>query len=145
MVRQTLRPWPARLTDALVMGNTNEYEKRAQQVADTLRAFLIAINTGGVGILLAVAGSLVDHRIHPKWAVCPVLIFIAGIVVVGVSLLLAKHREIKRSDAVRKDEKEPDFSGFFWRSYTWDALSLVLFVIASIFAFWKLSGINVDP
>ena len=120
----------------------NEYEKRAQEVADSLRRFLIAIHTGGIGVILAVASSLVDEKIEPKWAFWPVLIFITGLIVVGVSLLLAKHREVKRGEAEKEGKEEPDFSGFFWRSYTWDSFSLILFVIGSIVALCKLSGIN---
>lgn len=100
------------------MNRVNEYERRAQEVADTLRRFLIAIHTGGIGVILAVAGALTDQKVSPKWAFWPVLIFITGLVIIGVSLLLAKYREVKRREAEKEGKQEPDSSGFLWRSYT---------------------------
>jgi hypothetical protein len=49
-------------------------------------------------------------------------------------LLLAKHPELKRRDAAKANQPEPDFTGWLWRSYTWDKISLVLFVRASVVA-----------
>lgn len=124
------------------MDKVAEHEKRSQEVADSLRRFLVAIHTGGIGAMLAVASSLTEQRVHPRWAFWPVLIFVVGLVVIGVSLLLAKHRELKRLDAAKANQPEPDFTGWLWRSYTWDTISLVLFVGASVIALVMLSGIN---
>lgn len=124
------------------MDKANEHDSRSREVADTLRRFLVAIHTGGIGALLAVASSLAEQHLHPKWAFWPVLLFVGGLVVVGASLLLAKHREIKRRDAARKGEPEPDFTGLFWRSQTWDTVSLVLFVIGAVAGLLALSCVE---
>lgn len=121
------------------MDKANEHESRSRQVADTLRRFLVAIHAGGIGSLLAVASSLAAQHVHPKWVFWPVLLFVGGLVVVGASLLLAKHREIKRRDAARKGDPEPDFTGLFWRSQTWDTVSLVLFVVGAVAGLLALS------
>lgn len=123
-----------------------EHEARSREVADTLRRFLVAVHTGGIGALLAVATSLTEQNIHPKWAFWPVLLFVGGLVVVGLSLLLAKHREIKRRNAVKEGKGEPNFSGLLWRSQTWDIVSLVLFVSGALAGLLALSCVelNVD-
>ena len=122
-----------------------EHEKRSQEIADTTRRFLVAVHTGGIGITFALASALAGYRINPGWAVWPVVVFASGILIVGVSLMLAKHRELKRRDAAKKGEKEPNFSGFFWRSYTWDIISLFLFVVGVVVGLAIIYGIDIDP
>ena len=124
------------------MDKSNEPESRSREVADTLRRFLVAIHTGGIGVLLAVSSSLAEQHVHPKWAFWPVLLFVGGLVVVGASLLLAKHREVKRRDAAKKGEAEPDFSGLLWRSQTWDTISLALFVAGALAGLLALSCVE---
>jgi len=127
------------------MDEVAEHEKRSREVADSLRNFLIGIHTGGIGAMLAVAASLADRRVHPRWAFWPVAIFTLGLVVIGLSLILAKTREIKRRDAATRGESAPVFTALPWRSQTWDALSLFLFVAAAIVGLVKLSSIQLDP
>lgn len=127
------------------MDKVAEHEKRSQEVADSLRKFLVAIHTGGIGAMLAVASSLAGQRVHPRWAFWPVLIFIAGLVVIGVSMLLAKHRELTRRDAAKCGEEELNFTGLPWRSQTWDAISLFLFVVASVVGLVALSCVKLSP
>jgi|GEM_PF-1880092 len=124
------------------MDRENEHEARSREVADTLRRFLVAVHTGGIGALLAVASSLTEQNIHPRWAFWPVLMFVGGLVVVGASLLLAKYREIKRRDAAKEGKAEPDFSGLLWRSQTWDTVSLVLFVAGALAGLLALSCVE---
>jgi len=124
------------------MDRENEHEARSREVADTLRRFLVAVHTGGIGALLAVASSLTEQNIHPRWAFWPVLVFVGGLVVVGANLLLAKHREIKRRDAAKEGKTEPDFSMLLWRSQTWDTVSLVLFVAGALAGLFALSCVE---
>lgn len=126
------------------MDKANEHEARSREVADTLRRFLVAVHTGGIGALLAVASSLAEQHVHPEWAFWPVLLFVAGLVVVGASLLLAKHREIKRRDATKKGNPEPDFTGRWWRSQTWDTASLALFVVGALVGLFALSCVELQ-
>lgn len=124
------------------MDRGNEHEARSREVADTLRRFLIAVHTGGIGALLAVASSLTGQNIHPEWAFLPVSVFVGGLVIIGVSLLLAKHREVKRRDAVRNGEEMPDFLGVLWRSQTWDTVSLILFITGALAGLFGLSCVE---
>ena len=130
------------LSGMLVMDKATQHEERSQAVGDTLRRFLLAIHTGGIGALLAVASSLAGEHVHPRWAFVPVLIFVGGLVVVGVSLNLAKIREIRRRNAARNNQQEPNFTGLFWRSQTWDILSLVLFVVGAVAGLIALSCVK---
>lgn len=92
--------------------------------------------------MLAVASALAAQGVHPQWTFWPILIFVIGLVVIGVSLLLAKHRELKRRDAAIAGQPDPNFTGLLWRSYTWDTISLGLFVVGSVVALAMLSGTN---
>jgi len=127
------------------MSTVAEHEARSREVADKLRTFLIASNTGGVGVVFAVAGTLAGHKIHPSWAVVPVALFVLGLVVTAVSMLLAKHRELKRRDAAAEGKDAPDFAGFFWRSYTWDAVSLVCFALGAVVGLCQLQYVRFSP
>ncbi len=125
------------------MTDANKYSDRADAVADTLRTFLIAVHTGGLGILFAVAASLAAECVNPRWAVCPALIFSFGLVIAGASLLLAKHKALKRRDAARKGHAIPDFDGFLVRNFTWDAFSLLVFAAGVIVSLCRLSQVVV--
>lgn len=127
------------------MDKATEHEERSRNVADTLRRFLIGIHTDGIGALLAVASSLAEQHVHLRWAFVPVLIFVGGLVVVGASLLLAKHREIKRRDAAKNKQPEPNFTGLLWRSQTWDTFSLVLFVVGAVAGLIALACVKLNP
>ena len=125
------------------MSNGTDHESRAREIADTTRRLLVGINTGGIGAAFAMAGSLATHKVNPAWAAWPAAFFIAGLVTTGVSLLLAKHRELKRRDAVEAGKQPPDFTALFWRSFTWDALALLLFVAGCVAGLWRLGCIQV--
>ena len=75
----------------------------------------------------------------------PLLVFVGGLVIVGASLLLAKHREIKRRNAAKDNQLQPDFTGLLWRSQTWDTFSLALFVVGTVVSLVALSCVKLDP
>lgn len=125
------------------MPDLAELDKRSRELADTARRVLVAVNTGGVGASFAMAGSLAGHKINPGWATLPAGLFILGLVVVALSLLLAKYREVKRRDAAVANQPEPDFTNWYWRSMTWDALALGTFILGCIAGLWRLSGLVV--
>ena len=85
---------------------------------------------------------MVEQHVHPRWSFWPALMFVTGLVVVGASLLLAKHREIKRRDAESHGEKQPDFSALWWRSQTWDTVSLLLFVAGAVIGLFALACVE---
>jgi len=125
------------------MSDAADHEKRSREIADTTRRLLVAVNTGGIGASFAMAGSLAGHKINPGWAALPASFFMAGLVVTGVSLFLAKHRELKRGEAAKAGNPEPDFTAWYWRSFTWDAIALTLFVVGCIAGLWKLTALVV--
>lgn len=127
------------------MSDAADHEKRSREIADMIRRFLVAINTGGIGAAFGVAGSLADEKINPGWAAWPVAFFIAGLVVTAISLFLAKHREIKRRDAACADQPEPNFKGWLWRSTTWDIVALSVFVAGAVAGLDQLRGIVLGP
>jgi hypothetical protein len=124
------------------MSDVCDHEKRSREIADTTRRFLVGVNTGGIGACLAMAGSLAAHKVNPAWAVLPAALFIAGLTAIGVSLFLAKHRELKRRNAATEKVPPLPFKRLFWRSYTWDAIALLLFVAGCIAALSKLACVQ---
>jgi hypothetical protein len=70
-----------------------------------------------------------------------VAVFVAGLVLAGISMLVAQHREIRRRDAAKAGEADPMF-GLFWWSWVWNWISLVTFVVAVGSALCYLSAIS---
>src|SRR5213592_329827 len=117
----------------------SDQEKRSREIADKLRTYLAALNTGGIAVTFGVAGSLASHNVHPRWTVGPVVAFLVGLVILAISQLLAKHRELKRDH-----NRDVEFTKWYWRSFTYDALSLIAFCVAAVLGLVKLSGICLD-
>jgi hypothetical protein len=110
------------------MGTVAEHEKRSQEIADTTRRVVVTLNGGGIGVVFSVAGTLVAKGVDAGWAIPPVAIFVVGLLFTGLSLFLAKHRELKRRDAAKADEDEPKkFKKWYWRSFTWDLVAFAFF------------------
>jgi hypothetical protein len=130
-------------TRTLVMSDAADHEQRSREIADTTRRLLVAVNTGGIGAAFAVAGSLAAQKVAPGWAVRPTGFFVAGLVVTSISLFLAKHREVKRRNAAVEQTTPPDFTALYWRSFTWDAIGLGLFVAGCIAGLWKLACLQI--
>ncbi|MFQ5660409.1 MAG: hypothetical protein ACE5GZ_08270 [Gammaproteobacteria bacterium] len=124
------------------MATEIDHEKRSQQVADSTRRYLIGVNTGGIGVTVLLAANLVESGTGPQWIVGPVSAFTLGLVFVGVSLFLAKHRSVKRSTA---KEGEYDFSKYkkwYWRSFTWDIASGITFILAVWCGLMNVAGMS---
>lgn len=124
------------------MGDAADHEKRARELADATRRFLVGLNTGGVGATLALGGSLAG-RVGLRWAVLPIGFFTAGLAVTLLSLMLAKHRELKRRDAAAENRDPPTFKAWYWRSFTYEAISTILFALGVLTALAPWVGVNV--
>jgi len=121
-----------------------DQEKRSREIADTIRRYLVAIHTGGIGITFGVVGALASNKINPGWAAWPIAIFSMGLVVVGGSLSLAKYKAIQRRDALRQNKEAPNFTACLWRNDTWDRVSLIIFLLGVLVGICKLNGINLQ-
>jgi hypothetical protein len=111
-----------------------DQEKRSREIADKIRTYLTALNTGGIAITFGVAGSLASQKVSPAWAVWPVVGFVVGLVILGASLFLAKHKALKR-----RDNPNRDFTKWYWRNFTYDLLSLAAFIVAVGTGLWQLN------
>lgn len=114
-------------------------EQRSRDIADKIRAYLSALHTGGIAITFAVAGSLASQKVHPAWAILPVSGFVLGLVVLGASLFLAKHKALKRRGAPTQN-----FKSWYWRNFTFDLLSLVIFAASVGAGLWRLSCVTLQ-
>lgn len=123
------------------MADWQVHEARSQALADSVRRYLVAAHAGGITAVFALAGALSTSKIHPKWAVVPVLIFSFGLTSAGVSMLLAQHREMRRRDAVRNELAEPKF-GLVWWSWLWNWFGLAALPMAVIAALFQLGWIS---
>jgi hypothetical protein len=119
-----------------------DFGKRADELADATRRFLIGMNTGGVAVTLAFAGSLVEKDVAPGWVVIPVSLFVLGLVVSAFSLQYAKHKALKRRNAVRYRKPVPKFDAFLQRNATYEAITFVVFLLASAAAVYQVHGIS---
>jgi hypothetical protein len=111
-----------------------DQEKRSREIADKIRTYLTALNTGGIAMTFAVAGSLASQKVNPAWAVWPVVCFVVGLVILGASLFLAKHKALKR-----RHNPSFSFSKWYWRNFTYDLLALAMFCLAVGIGLWRLS------
>jgi hypothetical protein len=120
---------------ALAMGTALEHWERAQNVADSTRRHVIALNTGGIGLVFSVAGWLAAKGAAPSWAFCPVVFFVMGLLFVGISMLLAKNRELKRFNEAREG-RDPHalYFSFYKRSFVWDAAAFLVFACGTLAA-----------
>lgn len=118
------------------------YELRSQAIADKLRNLLVAVNTGGIAVVLATASSLVEHGVPTNWAVPSVAAFVAGLCLVIASLFLQKGKALARRDAADSAEAAPDFDKFLHRNYTWDGFAFLAFVVGAVLALHALSGLS---
>ena len=122
-----------------------EQEQRSRDIADTTRRYLTALNTGGVGVTFGVAGALAARGVEPRWAVWPVAIFVLGLAITGGSLLLAKHKALKRRDAAAEEAPAPGFKKWYWANFTYEILALLAFLFAVGMGLWKLNCVHLPP
>ena len=125
------------------MADWQFHDTRSRELADSVRRYLVAAHTGGIATVLATATSLAAHQVHPRWALGPIGVFAVGLLMAGVSMLLAQHREMKRRDAAKAGKEDPEFS-FFWWSWSWNWASLALFVGAVTTALWGLGSVSFE-
>ena len=127
------------------MGTIAEHEKRSQELADTTRRIVVTLNGGGIGVVFSVAGTLAGKGVYANWAIWPVAFFVLGLLFTGISLFLAKHRELKRRDAASENQDAPEkFKKWYWRSFTWDLVAFALFGVGAIAGLVALSCVARD-
>lgn len=124
------------------MADWQAHEARSQELADSVRRYLVAAHTGGIAVTFALAGSLASNHVHPRWAFAPVGTFTIGLILVGISMLLAQHREMKRRDARKAGDTDPSF-GRLWWSWVWNWMSLATFALGVTVGLYCLSAISV--
>ena len=97
--------------------------------------------------MLGVAGKLMDEptKPSPHWAAWPIIFFVASLVMVAISMILAKRRELARRDAAYKlkvTNAQPTRIGEPPRresSMTWDVGgALLLFLAGFAVALFKV-------
>ena len=120
------------------MKTPEEYEKRSDEIADSTRRYVISLNGGGIGLIFTLAASVAENGISPKWAFWPVSLFLVGLIFVGISLFLAKHRVLRRRDATDR-ESVKYLEKWQWRSFTWDLVAFFFFGVGSIAGILSLS------
>jgi hypothetical protein len=126
------------------MGTAAEHWKRSQELADATRKLVVALNTGGIALLFSVAGWLATKNVSATWAVCPAAFFIFGLVLVGLSLFVAKDRELARFKAARAGG-DPEAINISWyqASFTWDLSAFAFFVLGAAIALHNLANVTV--
>jgi hypothetical protein len=123
------------------MGTTTrqEHEQRSRELADSLRNFLVAVNTGGIGALLLAATSLAEQKMNPSWAMWPMLIFVFGLLCTAWSIFAAQHRAEERWKATNADRDLPYNFPRYWQSAPWNIAALICFVVGAVLSVLMLS------
>ncbi len=106
-----------------------DQERRSREIADAMRRYLVAINSGAILVLLGLAGALASESVSPGWAKWPIAFFVGALFVTGYSLDLAKRKALARRDAYREGRQQPDYDTLLKRNQTWDAFALILFIV----------------
>lgn len=101
-------------------------EKRSQEAADSARRFAVLLNGGALIVIAALAGAL-----QKSWPLLAVPFFIVGLCCTAASVMLVKHRALKRRDAAKAGNPPSEF-GFLMDSWTWDRAAFVFFVVGAI-------------
>jgi uncharacterized membrane protein YtjA (UPF0391 family) len=132
-----------RLFQALAMGTASEHWKRSQELADAARKLVISLNSGGIALLFSVAGWLAAKNVSATWAICPAVLFVVGLVLIGVSLFVAKDRELDRFHASRAGGDPKDIETPWYKaSFTWDAIAFAFFVSGAVLALYNLAKVT---
>jgi hypothetical protein len=122
----------ALFSEGWTMNDVDRHQRRADDMADAMRRYLVGVNAGGVGVLAALANSEAGASSElPSWVIAPIVCFVAGLILTGVSLSLQKHKAQKRRDAAKRGEPEPDFNTPGWRNEWLDQVSLATFVLGT--------------
>ena len=119
-----------------------DQERRARDLADTLRRYVVLINSGAIVVIVGLTGSLAKE-IDPRWAVIPVAIFVISLWLTGWSFILAKKKALKRRDAYRNGTEQPDYKTR-WRDRNiyWDGAAVFTFglgALAALYCLWQYS------
>lgn len=121
------------------MSESYDYGKRADEMADAMRRYLVGINAGGIVVVLTFAASAMEKGVHPNWIMLPVLLFVIGLGISGGSLLLAKHKALKRKQAAEKGETIPEYKAWWQRNFVYEFLALVIFFAAVGVCLYRLN------
>jgi hypothetical protein len=114
--------------------------RRSREYSDSFRKYLTAAITGGVGILFAIAGALLDNHVNTRWIVVPIAVFVTALVSVGIALLLGEHRSLLRRKDPQAQQKLP-----IWKmGITWNLVPLALFIVGVVLSVSALNSIEIE-
>lgn len=120
-----------------------DQERRAREIADTWRRYLIAINSGAMVIIASLAGALASKSVPVKWAAAPLFFYSVSLLITGCSFALAKRKALARRDAYREGREQPDYTPRLKRNETWDLVALVIFAmgaVATVVSLWYFAS-----
>jgi len=121
-----------------------DYGKRADNLADVMRRYLIGINTGGIAITLMFAANMASKGVHPGWVMWPACFFTLGLGISGGSLLYAKHKALKRKQAAENGKEIPKYDALLQRNFAYELITLFFFLLASGIAFSQLKSLEFE-
>lgn len=120
-----------------------KYEQRADELADIARRLLVGLNSGGIVVVISVAAAIAAPGLDLGWVFWPALLFVMGLGTTAISILYAKHKALKRRDALREEKKVPSYTSFMQRNFYWEIAALVLFAAGFFAALLAMDGIQI--
>jgi len=119
--------------------------KHADELGQTMRRFLTGLHSSGLVFTISALGFRMNQGISPTWAWPPALIFLAGLVCIGLNIAWAKHKRLKQDAAVENGEARPAYNRFFQRNSTHHGLILLLFVAGVVVFLWTYGATFETP
>ena len=115
-----------------------DQERRARDLADALRRYVVLVNSGAIVVIVGLTGSLVQE-IDPRWAIIPVAIFFVSLCLAGWSFIKAKRKALARRNAYREGKEQPDYTKHWYdRNESWDGAAVVTFGLGALVALFCL-------
>ena len=118
------------------MDEQNKYANRADQMGDVFRRYLVGLNTGGIVILMQMMMSEQLGRNVSRYMKPSFWFFFIGLLIIGGSIYLQKHKAIQKGKAVGNDAKlkllDNKFRKKRWSNTTYDVAALACFLIGAL-------------
>lgn len=112
------------------------HQKRADDMADSMRRYLLSVNAGGIGTL-AVLVEKKDCVLSSGRLCVPLISFALGLIILGFSLYLQKWKALKRRDAAKNNSNDTTFTAFYSRNETYDLVAFGCFVFGVFSYFYR--------
>lgn len=117
-------------------------DRAADEAGRSTRRYTTAINSAGIGVTLAIGGKIMELSIHPVHTLLwPFALFAVGLLLTGVSTMLAKHKRVSDRDSVYSKREMNNWNRLFYTNWNYEIAAIICFVagvLVEITILWNL-------